>query len=125
MQTEANFASNWSSGSRTQVAAVQKADTWATTAIQIGISFLAAMTVAGLLRTFFKSMLTLIVIAVVTLLVLQHKGIVDPFWEGYLTTPDNVTDWAANETVSLWEKIKDIVPSSGFALAGFAFGLKR
>jgi len=43
----------------------------------------------------------------------------------YFHPPENVKDWAAAESISLWETAKNVVPSTGAALVGLGLGLKR
>ena len=125
MQPRVGFESDWAGNSRAAGGATGQADLWATSGIHLGLSFLGAMLAGGLLRTFFRSILTVILVGVITFIFLRDRGVIDPFWDQYFGSVENVKDWATVESISLWETLKDVVPSTGAALVGLGFGLKR
>ncbi len=104
---------------------VDKADIWGDGAIKVGVSFIAAIVAGCLLRSFFKGMLSLIVIIGATLFFLHYRGSIDPFWSDYLSQGSEVKGWFAVEGMSVWTFVRDVVPSTGAALIGFGFGIKR
>tara|TARA_R110002096_G_scaffold71295_13_gene170438 strand:- start:254 stop:775 length:522 start_codon:yes stop_codon:yes gene_type:complete len=122
---ESGIQKEWNSGSKKRAEMVNRGHQWSNALIAIGLSFIGAMVVGSLLRVFFKGMLTLVIIAALTLLFCHYKGIADPVIDPFLSSVDEVFGWAKNEGKSFWVYLMEVVPSAGAALVGLGFGLKK
>ena len=98
---------------------------WGDAAVRFGMSFGIAMIAGSLLRVFFKTMLTVFLVAGLTLFLLHSQGLIDPFWEDYFRAAGEASEWAAAHRSSVQNFLSGYVPSVGAALIGFGFGLRK
>lgn len=117
--------SDWTENSRAAVSVVHHSRTWGDVAIRLGLSFMIAMVAASLLRAFLKTMISVLLMAVVVCWFLNYRGIIDPFWEDYYSSLGEAKNWAISQTDTIKTFLKGYVPSVGAALVGFGFGLKN
>lgn len=99
-----------------------KARSWGSAVMELGLSFGIAMILGSLARAFVRTMVTLIVVVGSALWFLQHKGIVDPFWQDYYGVAESTGVWAMAQFESVKTFLKGSLPSAGAALVGFGFG---
>ena len=98
---------------------------WGSAVMQIGLSFGIAMILGSLARAFVRTMIILTVVVGGALWFLQHKGIIDPFWQDYYGVADSTRVWAMAQFESIKTFLKGSLPSAGAAMIGFGFGLKK
>jgi uncharacterized membrane protein (Fun14 family) len=122
---ESALRSDWTRNSKTYATAVHKSESWGDAAMRLGLSFIAALIVASLLRAFLKSMITFAIIAGGVLWFLGHRGIIDPFWEDYDVSFGQAKRWIVAQTNSIKALLKGYLPSAGAAVAGFIFGIRK
>lgn len=120
-----SLRSDWNQNSRAMFAAQEKSQTWGDAAIRLGGSFMVAMVAASLLRVFFKTALTVVMLVVAVSWFLEYRGIIEPFWHDYYSSLGNARNWAVSQTHTAKEFLKGYVPSATAALIGFGFGLRR
>lgn len=115
-----------SAGSDRRLAdAMQLIDPWAAAGVATGISFILAILVGSLMRVSFKKMIALLVVVVGVVLVLDYKGLVEPFWSEYLLSMPEFKEKLLTQTESTKAFLKGHFPPFASAVAGFGFGLKR
>lgn len=107
------------------LAEYSRSATWGDAAIRIGLSFGLAMIFASLLRAFFKTMVTFVVISVLVCWFLNYQGLIEPFWEDFRFSMNDAKQWAAEQFQTVKGFVGGILPSTGAALTGFVFGLKK
>ncbi|MDF1738124.1 MAG: hypothetical protein P1U86_03105 [Verrucomicrobiales bacterium] len=98
---------------------------WGSAVMELGLSFGIAMILGSLVRAFVRTMITLIVVVGGALWFLQHKGIIEPFWQDYYGVAESTRVWAMAQFESVKTFFKGSLPSAGAAMAGFGFGLKK
>lgn len=102
-----------------------KSHSWGDGAIHIGLSFGIAMIFAGLLKAFLKSMITFALIVGAVCWFLNDKGFIEPFWLDFDLSADSVREWVFAQTETAKGFLAGVLPSTGAAIAGFLFGLRR
>ena len=123
---EVSTRSNWIEGGVVNKADIkERADRWGDAAIRLGLSFMIAMILASLLRAFFKTMLTLAVVVVGVVWFMHSRGMVEPFWDPWLASLEDLKNWGMSNTNTIKEFFQGYVPSVAAALVGFGFGLRR
>lgn len=118
-------SSDWRENSRTKVTIEQNTRTWGDAAMRLGLSFGIAMIAGSLLRACLKTTLTLFAITGVVLFVLYQQGMIEPFWRDYTRAAEEAKDWALLQKDAVSRFLKGYVPSTGAALIGFGFGLRK
>ena len=121
----AQASRDWTRGSAKKTAAIHKADTWGKAMVRLGLSFVVAMLIGGLLRAYFKTMVSLFVIAFTVAAVMHYQGFIEPFWEPYLESMGNGKQWLASQTKSGVAFLRGVFPNFAVAVIGLGMGLKR
>ncbi|MDF1823847.1 MAG: hypothetical protein P1U68_04345 [Verrucomicrobiales bacterium] len=98
---------------------------WGDIAIRIGLSFGVAMIFASLLRAFLKTVITVGLIVGAVCWFLNGRGLIDPFWLKFDLSAREAQDWLFAQTESAKGFLAGVLPSTGAAIAGFLFGLRR
>ena len=119
-----SMKTNWAGTSRS-LADYSHSVTWGDAAIQLALSFGIAMIFASLLRAFLKSMVSLLFIAALVCWFLHSRGLIDPFWEEHRLSMDGAQQWIFGQTETVKEFVGGVLPSTGAAVAGFFFGLRK
>ncbi|MEM7602487.1 MAG: hypothetical protein AAF357_13845, partial [Verrucomicrobiota bacterium] len=121
-----NSSLNSNLAERTQaLAEYSRSSTWGDAAIRIALSFGIAMIFASLLRAFLKSMVLIVIVAAVVCWFLHLRGLIDPFWEDFAFSAVEAKAWASSQFKTMKGFVGGVLPSSGAALAGFLFGLRK
>ncbi len=98
---------------------------WGNAAMRFGLSFFVAMMIATLLKAFVKTMVVVLLLVGGTLVFMEHRGMIEPFWDhqmGFLIT---AKDWMVAQTDGVVGFLKGYLPSTGAASAGFFMGMRR
>lgn len=98
---------------------------WGRTLMQLALSFGIAMILGSLLRAFVRTMVTSLVVVGGSLWFLQHRGIIEPFWQDYYGVADSTRVWAMAQFESIKTFLKGSLPSAAVAMAGVGYGLKK
>ncbi|MEM7699306.1 MAG: hypothetical protein AAF236_12990 [Verrucomicrobiota bacterium] len=98
---------------------------WSGALIRLAFSFGIAMVLGTLVRHFFKTAITMIVVLAIGLWLLEFVGVIPPVWEEFGSTWAEVKPWVEEQTSTVRGFLSGYLPSSGAALLGFAFGLMR
>ncbi len=98
---------------------------WGSTLMLLGLSFGIAMILGSLMKAFVRTVVTLILVVGGTLWFLQHKGIIEPFWQDYYGVADSTRIWAMAQFESMKPLMKGSLPSAAAAMVGFGFGLRK
>ncbi|MEX2581299.1 MAG: hypothetical protein WD342_19740 [Verrucomicrobiales bacterium] len=117
--------SDWTQGSKSYDEVVTRADSWGDASVRLGLSFIGAMIAGSFARAFFKTAISIAVVAAGTLWFLEHRGVIDPFWKEYYGSLGETKDWVVAQTDSARAFLKGYIPSAGAALVGFGFGLRK
>ena len=83
------------------------------------------MVVGSLLRVALKTIVTFLVGGAVVLCILQTQGFIEPFWDDYYGTVSEGRHWILNQFSMIGNLLRENLPSTGAALVGFGFGLKK
>ena len=98
---------------------------WGSTIMKLGLSFGVAMILGSLVKAFVRTMVTLIVVVGGALWFLQHKGLIEPFWQDYSEVADSTRIWGIAQFESMKTLMKGALPSAAAAMMGFALGLRK
>jgi uncharacterized membrane protein (Fun14 family) len=115
---------NWAQGPSRSEKTAAEFDHAGDAAVRVGLSFMLAMVGASILRAAFKTGLALLVVAGVTVWFLDYQGHVD-LWGDYLGAVKGGGGWLSTRVSAFGEICRQHLPSTGAALVGFGFGLKR
>lgn len=107
------------------LAEFSRSTTWGDAAIRIGLSFGLAMIFASLLRAFLKTMITFLLFAVGVSWFLHYQGLIEPFWKDFDFSVDDTRRWVAGQFETVKEFVGGVLPSTGAAIVGFIFGLRK
>lgn len=110
---------------RKSLAEAARSSTWGDAAIRIGLSFGVAMIFASLLRAFLKTMLSFAVAAFLVCWFLHYRGWIEPFWEEFEFSLEHAQTWVAGQFETVKGFLGGLLPSTGAAIAGFLFGLRK
>lgn len=95
------------------------------TAVNLGISFIVAMVIGSLLRVALRTMVTTLVAGGVILWILQTQGVIEPFWDDYYGSVSESRSWLVSRATMAGTLLKEHLPSTGAALVGLGFGLRK
>ena len=128
-------------GQTRKLAEYSRSSTWGDAAIRLGLSFGVAMIFASLLKAFFRSMITFVLVAVVVCWFLNSRGLIEPFWtefdfsaagarewtEGQLGewTEGQLGEWTEGQLETVKGFLGGVLPSTGAAAVGFLCGLRK
>lgn len=115
---------DWMQGPSFGEGLLWKSDLWSRAAVRIGLSFIVAMLAGSILRAAFKTGLTLIVLAGIAVWFLEYRGYVR-LWDEYYQTVQEGSTWLAARTEVIGQFLKAHLPSTGAAMVGFGFGLRK
>lgn len=109
-----------------QVGAFAKSHpSWGNAAMRFGLSFFVAMMIASLLKAFVKTMVVVLLVVGGALVFMEHRGMIEPFWDQQMGFLISAKDWTINQSDSVVGFLKGYLPSTGAASAGFFMGIRR
>lgn len=117
-------AANWTTGPGSAERALEIPDRVGEAVVEVGLSFLIAMVAASVLRSALKTGLTLLFVGGLAIWFLDSQGHVD-LWGDYLGAVQEGGGWLKSRSSAVAELCRQHLPSTGAALVGFGFGLKR
>lgn len=98
---------------------------WGNAAMRLGICLFVGMMLASLLKMFIKTMVMFLLLVGGALLFMEHRGLIEPFWDHDIGFLISAKDWLAGQTETVTAFLKGYLPSTGAATTGFFLGLRR
>ncbi len=115
---------NWTAGPSAGERAAEDIDRIGEGAVRFGLSFMIAMVAASILRAALRTGLTLIAVAGLAIWFLEYNGHIS-LWSDYIDAVQGGGSWLSTRAAAFGELCRQHIPSTGAALVGFGFGLKR
>ena len=121
------FAANdgASSSSSTSNAESRPIDAAAPAVLRLGISFLAGFALGFLMRSFLRWSILIVGVVAVAIYLLKRSGMIDLPWESIEGDVRDGASWLKSQVGGIKDVLAGYLPSSGAAVLGIIFGMRR